>query len=200
MNKSLPSAHRFRAMPAAMLASLLLLVPPFARAEPPDVFRRLMAEPLTLFDWGLAQLDRDIAAAGRQALRRRPAVDAPRTGAFYERRAGKITMYVTAALPRAERTDRNCTVIFSNVINSLIEGAPAGPDAAGWYLLNAFLPQAHYWGSRFEDIGTKLLAKVRLDVSLIPATFEMVHGDTRRVRCTGRLDADSDEITVDVTS
>jgi len=47
-----------------------------------DVLRRLMAEPVTLFDWGLAQLDRDIAAAADRVLPNRLglAMGRPATG------------------------------------------------------------------------------------------------------------------------
>lgn len=170
------------------------------QAEERDVLRRLMAEPLTLFDWGMAQLDRDMAYAARRTLRGGFGLGEPRTGAVYDWRTRQVTIYATIALPRSERTEQVCAIAFQDIVATLIEAAPQGPDAAGWYLLSAFQPQGHYWASRFEDIGEQLLALVRLEVALIPATPEALGGDTARVRCAGRLDAGPAEIAVEVTS
>ncbi len=167
-----------------------------------DVLRRLMAEPVTLFDWGLAQLDRDIAAAAERTLPNRLglAMGKPVTGTIYDWRANQITLYVSVALPPAQRTRDACKATFGDVVGALTEGAPGGPNAAGWYLLNAFKPKAHFWASRFEDVGAKLLKVVSLEISFIPATFEAVRGDNARVRCAGRLNAEPDEIIVEVHS
>lgn len=187
-----------------MLVAVLAL--PAAADEKPeeekDVLRRLMAEPVTLFDWGLERIDRDIAAAAADALPRRlgPSMGRPVTGAIYDWRANMITVYVSVALPPPARTRDGCRATFGDIVANLTTGAPGGPNAAGWYLLNAFKPKGHFWGSRFEDIGGKLLKMVTLEVSFIPATFEAVRGDSARVRCAGRLNATPEEIKIEVTS
>ncbi len=167
-----------------------------------DVLRRLMAEPVTLFDWGLAQLDRDVAAAAERTLPRRLGLGMgkPVSGTIYDWRTNQITLYVSVALPPAARTRHSCTETFRDIVADLTQVAPSGPNAAGWYLLNAFKPKAHFWASRFEDVGAKLVRRVKLEVSFIPATFEAVQGDNARVRCVGRLDATGDEISVEVGS
>ncbi len=184
----------------AFILVLLALPAEVARSEDRDVLRRLMSEPVTLFDWGMANLDRDIAYAARRTLRGGFGIGEPRTGAVYDWRTKQVIMYATLALPRAERTEQVCAIAFQDIVGALIETAPEGPDAAGWYLLNAFQPQGHYWASRFEDVGKKLLAVVQLEVRLIPAAPEALGGDTARVRCAGRLDAQPADIAVEVTS
>ena len=64
----------------------------------------------------------------------------------------------------------------------------------------AFQPKAHFWGDRFEDVGGKLLDLVRLEVSYLPDPRAALRGDSRRVRCTGRLDARPDEMAYEETS
>jgi hypothetical protein len=167
-----------------------------------DIFRRLMGEPVTLFDWGIAQLDQDIAAAATRTLPNRLGfgMGKPDTGTIYDWRGNLITLYVSVPLPAASRTRESCTAVFHDLVADLTLGAPGGPNAAGWYLANAFKPKAHFLGSRFEDVGAKLVERVKLEVSLMPATFEAVRGDNARVRCIGRLNADRDEIAVEVGS
>lgn len=183
---------------AACLMALVLALP--AQAQEKDVLSRLMAEPLTLFDWGLANLDRDIASAARRAFRHGVVIGEPRAGSIYDWRARRITLYVAVGLPAGERTQSACAIAFTDIVATLTDGAPAGRGAAGWYLLNAFRPKAHFWASRFEDVGTKLLDVVRLEISFVPGDYDAISGDTRRVRCVGRLDAAPSEIVIEMTS
>jgi len=183
----------------ALLVTFLLI--PSVQAQEKDILGRLMSEPVTLFDWGLAQLDRDIArTAGRVMPMRIGATSRPVTGAIYEWRTRLVTLFVSAELPPAQRTDEACSETFREIVRDLTALAPRGPNAAGWYLRNAFKPKAHFLGDRFEDTGAKLLRSVRLEVSFIPATYEALRGDGKRVRCSGRLDAAPHELTFDSTS
>ena len=51
-----------------------------------------------------------------------------------------------------------------------------------------------------EIVGRKLPGVVQLQVSLVPAGNQGFGGDGKRVRCTGRLDALPEEISVEVLS
>jgi len=189
----------FRIIPIVIV--LLLTTLAGAEAEERDVLRRLMAEPVTLFDWGLAQLDRDIARAAQRTLPMKIGASArPVTGAIYDWRTNIVTLYVFAALPPARRTSEFCTATFKDIVADLTALAPQGPNAAGWYLTNAFKPKGHFWGDRYEDVGAKLLETVQLEVSFIPATYEALRGDDKRVRCVGRLNAEPNELTFESTS
>ena len=169
-----------------------------AAADQKDVLRRLMAEPVTLFDWGIRQLDRDIAETAGRTIPKY--VGTPVTGSFYDWRADRVTMFVSVPVPRESRTADACAMTFQDIVTDLTRNTPKGPSAAGWYLLNAFKPKAHFWADRFEDVGAKLLDVVMLEVTFIPATHEAFDGNQQHVRCMGRLDASFEELTVEVTS
>ena len=83
---------------------------------------------------------------------------------------------------------------------ALVRNAPQGPEAASWYLRNVFQPTGHFWASRFEDTGAKLLKVVTLRVSLLAQSYEKLAGDSRRVDCTGPLNATAETLEVEATS
>ena len=189
---------------AAFLVCLLaaLAVPAAAQKRDggPGIVQRLMNEPISLFDWGLAQLDRDMSRAATRLFPHRNPNTAPRTGSIYRWRDDRLTLYLSVSQPPGFRTRDACRDLFERVVRDLLTGTPRGKDAAGWYLLDAFKPKAHYFGNRFEDMGAQLAEVVRLEISLIPPTINATAGDTHRVRCTGRLDAAPDTLAYDETS
>ena len=164
------------------------------------IVSRLMGEPLTLFDWGLAQLDRDMARTAARLLPGRADGPGVRHGTIFNWRSRRITMYLSQTVSPEERTRTNCANLFGGITRDLIIGATAGSDAAGWYLLNVFKPKAHFWGGRFEDIGAQLARIVVLEVSLIPAEFQAAAGDAKKVTCSGRLDASRESLEFTGTS
>ena len=184
------------------LVVFAVFAPPAQGEEQKDVFRRLMNEPVTLFDWGLANLKRDIERAALRVMPSwlGPGAQRPHTGTIYNWRANRITLYVSVAIPRPQRTRDACVGTFREIVSTLTEDAPGGPNAAGWYLRNAFQPSGHFWSSRFEDVGAKLSKLVQLEISFLPATFESINGDTRRISCAGQLDAEPGELTFDEVS
>ena len=182
-------------LPATLMLTLLPALP--AWAQTPDILQRLMAEPVSLFDWGLAQLDRDIERAGLRLFGSDEGAARPETGTIYDWRRGRVTLYLSLQRPERDRTREACTGLFDKVVRELTAGAPAGAPAA-WYLRSAFQPKGHFWTSRFEDVGGKLLQVVELEVSLIAPPYAAAGGDSRRVRCSGRLDAAPDALRVDV--
>lgn len=181
-----------------LIMSCILLSAGTAQAQEKDVLRRLMAEPVTLFDWGIAQLDEDIKRAAQRTIPKY--VGEPVTGSFYDWRTNRVTLFVSVPIPKESRTPNACAMTFHDIVGALTKNTPKGPSAAGWYLLNVFKPKAHFWADRFEDVGAKLLDVVTLEVTFIPATFEAFDGKQQRVRCMGRLDASHEELTVEVTS
>ena len=182
----------------ALSIAVLVTLATSAQAEQRDVLRRLMAEPVTLFDWGMAQLERDIERAAKHTLPERPGLSVPKTGTIYRWRDRRVILYVSRVVPSTERTPEACRATFRDIVASLTETSPGGPDAAGWYLHHAFQTKGHFWTSRFEDVGGKLLQVVELEVSLIAPPYAAAAGDSRRVRCSGRLDAAPEALVVDV--
>jgi len=188
-----------RTLRALVPAALLLALPPAAaaRAQTPEILQRLKAEPVSLFDWGMAQLDRDIERAGLRLFTVRSGGPRPETGTIYDWRRGRVTLFLSLQAPEQGRTREACVKLFDRVVGELLDGAPAG-DPAAWYLRSAFQPKGHFWTSRFEDVGGKLLQVVELEISLIAPPYAAAAGDSRRVRCSGRLDAAPEALLVDV--
>ena len=154
-----------------------------------DILRRLQREPLTLFDWGLANLERDLHRASQQLGQEDFANVPPRSSATYRWRDGRIRLSASFFVPAAARTTQGCVLQFRRLVDALVAEAPQGPDAASWYLGSAFQPSGHFWTSRFEDTGAKLLQVVDLRVSLRAPSYDKLAGDTRRVDCSGPLNA-----------
>ncbi|WP_299396484.1 hypothetical protein [Pelagibius sp.] len=154
-----------------------------------DILRRLQREPLTLFDWGLANLERDLHRASQQLGQEDFANVPPRSSATYRWRDGRIRLSASFFVPAAARTTQGCVVQFRRLVDALVAEAPQGPDAASWYLGSAFQPSGHFWTSRFEDTGAKLLQVVDLRVSLRAPSYDKLAGDTRRIDCSGPLNA-----------
>ncbi|HIC79451.1 MAG TPA: hypothetical protein EYH07_16255 [Kiloniellaceae bacterium] len=154
-----------------------------------DILRRLQREPLTLFDWGLANLERDLHRASQQLGQEDFTSVPPRSSATYRWRDGRIRLSASFFVPAAARTTQGCVVQFRRLVDALVAEAPQGPDAASWYLGSAFQPSGHFWTSRFEDTGAKLLQVVDLRVSLRAPSYDKLAGDTRRIDCSGPLNA-----------
>lgn len=186
-----------RGLSVLVAALVLLALPPGARAQTPEILQRLMAEPLSLFDWGLAQLERDIERAALRLFGPAESGQRHESGTIYDWRSGRVTLFLSLQRPERQRTAEACRALFGRIVNELTATAPAGAGP-GWYLRNAFQPKGHVWTSRFEDTGGKLLEVVRLEASLIPAPYAAAAGDSLRVTCSGRLDAAPEALAVDV--
>lgn len=142
-----------------------------------------------MFDWGLNRLSIDMDRAAGRVLGDVPVVSKLRSGALYEWRRNRITLYVSARAPDSLRGRKKCNETFGRLVKVLVEGAPEGPGAAGWYLMTAFYPQGRLWPSRFEDLGEELLREVRLEVTLFPPGGDWAADGQMHTRCSGRLDA-----------
>ncbi len=180
-----------------MLVALGAMAP--ARANSPEILQRLMKEPLTLFDWGLYQLERDMARAGERLFANDPTRRA-RTSAIYDWRQGLVLLSLAAETPVGQRTRPACADLFRRLVAELTGDAPHSPYAAGWYLHDAFQPKAHFFASRFEDVGTKLLKVVRLEVALRASPQDAAAGDSRQALCSGPLNVDPAAMLVELKS
>ena len=178
----------------------VLLDTPHATAQTADIIRRLQQEPLTLFDWGMANLERDLSLAvldlGEEDHGRLP----PKSSATYRWRDGRIALSASFFVPPGTRTPEACKMRFERLVAKLIEKAPQGAGAAGWYLRSAFQPSGHFWASRSEDTGAKLLKVVTLKISLLAPSYEKLAGDSRMVACRGPLSASPENLDFEAAS
>ena len=175
------------------------LWPGMLYAADEDPFGRLKSEPLTLFDWGLAQLDREMTAAAIEGFGDlvRAEHSKPAAGARYDQEREQIMLSATMALPPGDRTAGRCMTAFHGFLGVLIRETKRGYDPASWFLLKAFQPEGHGSRGNGKELGRQLLDRVRLHVTLIPRPSDVAAGDKRFVSCHGRLDAAPDEVAVE---
>ncbi len=186
-------------MRKALTLLVVLFVASTARADESDVLTRLMQEPLTLFDWGMAQLDRDIERVARETFEERLGLGRPAANARFDPEKRQVILGATMTLPPANRSEATCIQAFREIVAGLAKVAPRGHKPLPWYLQNAFQPDGHTREGSSEDIGARLLEVVRLYVFLVPTPSDTFKGDIRMVFCHGRLDAQLDQITVEET-
>lgn len=187
-------------MRKALSLIFLFLVAGPARGDEADVLSRLMGEPLTLFDWGLAQLDRDMERVAREVFEDHLGLGRPAAGARFDRERHQVFMGATMALPPDSRSEATCVQAYRAIVARLAKVAPRGQSPVPWYLQSAFQPDGHAWGGSSKDLGAQLLEVVRLHVVLVPRPSDTAKGDIRFLSCLGRLDARPGEITVEETN
>lgn len=186
-------------MRKALSLLVLLFVTSTAHGDESDVLTRLMQEPLTLFDWGLAQLDRDMERVVRETFEDRLGLGRPAAGARFDRERRQVILSASKTLPPATRSEATCIQAFREIVAGLAKVAPRGHSPVPWYLQSVFQPDGHIWEGSSEDVGARLLEVVRLYVFLGPTPSDTAKGDIRFVSCHGRLDAQLDQIIVEET-
>lgn len=170
-----------------------------ARAEAASPLDWLRKEPLTLFDWGLFNLKRDLDRAALWVADTGLSEDKPLAGTQHDWRGGTITAYLAFATPPKRRTRKYCHMVFARAAAELMRGAPQGVGQASWYLSSVFLPPGRGWIRPSRKFGERLVKIVRLEIVLRPEAREF-RSRTPRVRCSGRLDATEAEIEDVVTN
>lgn len=170
-----------------------------ARAETDQPLDWLRKQPLTLFDWGLHTLERDLERVALWVADYGLSHDKPRVGSQHDWRSGRITAYLSFAAEPKRRTRRYCHMVFRRALAQLMRGAPEGAGQASWYLSAVFLPRGRAWVRPSRDFGERLVKVVRLEIVLRPMPSEF-RPDGPRVRCSGRLDATETEIEDEVTN
>ena len=183
---------------------------PPTRAEPPkgpdqappekiQPLDWLRGQPLTLFDWGLFNLRRDLDRVALWVADSGLSDEKPLTGTQHDWRRGRITAYLSFAAPPKKRSRKYCHMVFTRAAAQLMKGAPQGVGQASWYLSSVFLPRGRGWIRPSRDFSENLVKTVRLEIVLRPAPEEF-HPGGPRVRCVGRLDATKGtELTDEVT-
>lgn len=182
---------------AVLAASILATASP-ALADPAverNPLDWLAGEPVTLLDWGMMRLRGDLdQSVDRMAREIR--VAAARTGVFLRFQDRRIVAYVNfVELPR-NRTEAVCKDLYGRLAGTLVHGAPQGAGGASWYLESVFGHEGPRGGVP-ANLGEQLADRVALQVTVGPAP-EDVHGDGRRITCSGRLDAAPENIALRV--
>jgi hypothetical protein len=161
---------------------------------PPPVIQKLMGEPVSLLDWGLLRLERQLEQAGAVLVARRESRGPVVSGAAYSWRTQNITGFISIATPRDERSQIRCAEIHRQVVRLITTGAPDGVAPETWYVQNLFAPLTRPWLRPHRREVTALMGLVRVEVTLRDVDFDTFEGDHTAVVCSGPLDAAPDRL------
>lgn len=152
----------------------------------------LLETPVTLLDWGMLRLDREIRQAtaamdltdGRDGL-----VKAGTQFRHFDRR---VVAYVSLPMPARSRTLAQCRELFSMFRGHMLTGAPTGLSGASWYLQRIFGSDTRgTGGNRPEPFGELLVDMVLLEVTLRVPEADAFSKGPSNIACTGRLDQEA---------
>jgi len=179
-------------------ALAILFAAPIASAQTPpttpdgrgdeELIRHLADTPMTLLDWGMLRLERDLDRAVRRLGLDRSKDGPPRLGTLYRFADRRILAYVSFIAAGTTRTEAYCRDIFGLVRQELLAAAPGGPDGAAWYLERIFSSDVRRDRAKPEPYGEKLLSTVQLEVTLRAPASEAFGNGPGKVACAGRLD------------
>lgn len=180
-------------------APLLAQTPPPAAQGPappstpasPDLMRFLSTTPITLLDWGMLRLERDLEEAVKQLGLDRGREGPPKIGTQFRFGDRRVIAYASFAVKAVSRTEANCRDIFTTVREGLLSAAPKGATGAGWYLARTFNSDFRRLDSQPEPFDDLMLDAVLLEITLRVPQSEAFAGGPGRVACAGRLDAET---------
>lgn len=167
-------------------------VVPFPSATPanPELTRFLSSTPVTLLDWGMLRMERDLEETVRQLGLDRGREGVPRIGTLFRGGDRRVVAYASFAVSGANRTEKNCQDIFAMVREGLLSAAPSGASGAGWYLSRVFNSDFRRDGNQPEPFEDMLLDAVLLEVTLRVPSGDAFSGGPGRISCAGRLDSE----------
>ncbi|HYC01934.1 MAG TPA: hypothetical protein VED40_01490 [Azospirillaceae bacterium] len=179
---------------AMMLLAMLAAAPAVAQTPPPtpadnELFQFLSRTPVTLMDWGMMRLERDLSRAlVASGLRDRAGEN--RTGTML-RGDRRVLGFASLVRTPAQRTPAACNDAFVALKGALLADAPTGPSGAAWYLQRVFGSEFRREAGQPEPFGERLLDMVLIEVTLRAPLDEPVSAGTNRLSCAGRLDEES---------
>lgn len=171
----------------AVLAQESPATPPEPPKEPAsaELAQFLARTPVTLMDWGMLRLERDLSYAARSLSLDRGRDGPAKVGAHYRFGDRRVVAYLSLATPAKSRTEAQCRELFAAVKEQLLTGTPG----AEWYLRRLFNSDIRRDANTPEPFGTLVLDMVLLEVTLRPPASEAFDAGAGRIACAGRLDA-----------
>lgn len=175
----------------ALLLCCLVCGPAMAQDKPvdPALTGFLSNTPVTLLDWGMLRLDREVRQAVA-ALGLKDGRDGPvKMGTLYRPFDRRVLAYLSLPMTGRERSLSRCRELYGMLRDHLLTGAPGGMSAAGWYLQRIFASDARGGGNaRPEPFGDMLTNMVLLEVTLrVPEADAFIAGPPK-ITCAGHLD------------
>jgi len=195
------SAHRVSTLLSAIivLATALNLssARPVYAADKVQPLQWLRTQPLTLFDWGIWRLERDINRVGRWLEDAEDLEEPPLTGVEWSWRRQKLTIFVSIVRRPALRTPAYCQRLYSAIRGKLLgANGPTGPGRASWYLRNIFFPQGREWTRPTKNFAERLTKLVSLQLVMLGHPSEGLHLKAPKIACFALLNADKPTVKI----
>lgn len=162
--------------------------PPPARSVDPQLHAWLSQTPVTLLDWGMLRLDREIRQAAAALDLTGAKEGAVKLGTLYRPFDRRVLAYLSLPMPARGRSLTQCREIYGLLRDHLLTGAPAGLSGAPWYLQRLFGSDTRgAGGNRPEPFGEMLVEMVLLEVTLrVPEADAFAPGPPK-ITCAGRF-------------
>lgn len=180
-----------RVLRMLVLACLFLAIPAQAQDTPvdPALSGWLANTPVTLMDWGMLRLDREVRQAVGTLGLKDGRDGAVKVGTLYRPFDRRVLAYLSLPMPPRDRSLVRCRELYGMLRDHLLAGAPGGMSAASWYLQRVFGSDTRGpGGNRPEPFGQMLTNMVLLEVTLRVPEADAFGNGPPKITCAGRLD------------
>ncbi|MFV3130175.1 hypothetical protein [Niveispirillum sp. KHB5.9] len=174
-----------------LLTCLSLALPVHAQDKPvdPALTGWLSNTPVTLLDWGMLRLDREVRQAATALGLKDGRDGAVKVGTLYRPFDRRVLAYLSLPMNARERSLARCRDLYTLLRDHLLAGAPAGMSGAGWYLQRVFGSDTRGpGGNRPEPFAEMLTNMVLLEVTLRVPEADAFGNGPPKITCAGRLD------------
>lgn len=161
---------------------------PTTRASP-EILQYLGATNISLLDWGMFRLERELDKAVRRLDLDRAKGGAVRVGTQFRFSDRRILAYLSVPSSGSTRSPSYCRDLFRVVREELLAGAPGGAEGAEWYLNRLFTSDIRRDPNAPADLGRGLVDLVHLEITLRAPAADAFSDGPANVACAGRLDA-----------
>lgn len=193
---------------AGVIAAHALMATPSSAQQPggepalgtvppqPAILEKLRKQPLTMLDWGLYRLERDLNAIAEDVAAEVDGLESYTAGSLYDFRNGRLMLYLTAVAFPETRTQAVCERLFAALVDRLTEGGPGSSERVSNYLVRVF--SGFGGGVTLHDLRRQLADVVWLRVNLLGTELDRAAGDNANATCLGPLDAKPAALQVEV--
>ena len=139
------------------------------------------------------RLRADLREASRTLMDLGYTVHEPTVGTYFEWREQTIYAYVSIRETYARPSEQTCLEVYNRVVRHITAKAPGGVRSVAWYLESIFMHEGAGNYGRPRQMSEGLMNALKFEVNVLPANPMQ---DSRKVQCSGRMDAALDEVSV----
>lgn len=154
----------------------------------PGLYAYLSQTPVTLLEWGMLRLGRDVQASVTALSLEGGRGGAVKAGTLFRPFDRRVLAYISLPVSGKARSLDQCQEIYTLVREHLLAGAPSGLSGPPWYLQRLFGADTRGSSGRPEPFGEMLVDMVLLEVTLRRPEAEAFTAGAANIVCAGRLD------------